>query len=30
MMRKIDAASLPELCRMADKLNLPPKKAERL
>ena len=29
MMRKIEAASLPELCRMADKLNLLPKKAER-
>ena len=29
MMRKFDAASLPELCRMADKLNLLPKKAER-
>src|SRR5207344_1982636 len=28
MMRKIEAASLPELCRMADKLNLLPKKAE--
>ena len=27
MMRKIDAASLPELCRMADKLDLLPKKA---
>jgi FixJ family two-component response regulator len=30
MMRKIEAASLPELCRMADELNLLPKKAERL
>ena len=29
MMRKIEAASLPELCQMADKLNLLPKKAER-
>jgi FixJ family two-component response regulator len=29
MMHKIEAASLPELCRMADKLNLLPKKAER-
>jgi FixJ family two-component response regulator len=29
MMRKIEAASLPELCRMADKLNLLPKKTER-
>ena len=29
MMRKIEAASLPELCRMADKLDLLPKKAER-
>jgi FixJ family two-component response regulator len=29
MMRKIEAASLPELCRIADKLNLLPKKAER-
>jgi FixJ family two-component response regulator len=29
MMRKFEAASLPELCRMADKLNLLPKKAER-
>ena len=28
-MHKIEAASLPELCRMADKLNLLPKKAER-
>lgn len=30
MMRKIDAASLPDLWRMADKLKLLPKKAERL
>jgi FixJ family two-component response regulator len=30
MMHKIEAASLPELCRMADQLNLLPKKAERL
>jgi len=30
MMRKIDAASLPDLCRMVDKLNLLPKKAEHL
>ena len=29
MMRKIEAASLPDLCRMADKLKLLPKKAER-
>lgn len=29
MMRKIEASSLPELCRMAEKLNLLPKKAER-
>lgn len=29
MMRKIEAASLPELCRMADKLKLLPKKAQR-
>ena len=29
MMHKIEAASLPELCRMADKLNLLPKKPER-
>ncbi|MDM0069933.1 response regulator transcription factor [Variovorax sp. J31P207] len=29
MMRKIEAASLPELCKMADKLNLLPKKIER-
>jgi len=29
MMRKIEAASLPELCRMADQLKLLPKKAER-
>jgi len=29
MMRKIEAASLPELCRMADNLKLLPKKAER-
>lgn len=29
MMRKIEAASLPELCRMADQLQLLPKKAER-
>jgi len=29
MMRKIEAASLPELCRMADKLNLLPKIAGR-
>lgn len=28
MMRKIEAASLPELCRMADQLNLVPRKAE--
>ena len=28
MMHKIEAASLPELCRMADKLNLLPKKAD--
>jgi FixJ family two-component response regulator len=30
MMHKIEAASVPELCRMADKLNLLPKKPERL
>lgn len=30
MMRKIEAASLPDLCRMADKLNLLPKKPEHL
>lgn len=29
MMRKIEAASLPELCRMADQLKLPPKKTLR-
>lgn len=29
MMHKIEARSLPELCRMADKLNLLPKKPER-
>lgn len=29
MMHKINAASLPELCRMADQLNLLPKKVER-
>ena len=29
MMHKIGAASVPELCRMADKLDLLPKKAER-
>jgi FixJ family two-component response regulator len=30
MMRKIRAASLAELCRMVDKLNLLPKRSERL
>jgi FixJ family two-component response regulator len=29
MMRKIEAASLPDLCRMADQLKLLPKKTER-
>jgi FixJ family two-component response regulator len=29
MMRKIKAASVPELCRMADKLNLRPEGSER-
>ena len=29
MMRKIKAASLPELCRMVDKLNLLPENSER-
>jgi len=29
MMHKMDAASLPDLCRIADQLKLLPKKAER-